>query len=110
MHDSVERFGEACRGRRVQSLIDAGENAAVEQILQQFLGANVELFCQLPNRDSFGDCYFPRLALYWRHRLGLRRPSCARTRAGTHRMEFAFTFRITLLDERTATRRRGLRA
>ena len=105
LHDSVERFGQTRRGRRIQRLIDAGENAAVEQRLQQFFGANVELFCQLANRDSFGDRYFPRLALYWRDRFGLRRPSCARTRAGTHRMEFAFTFRIALLDERTAARR-----
>ena len=105
LHDSVERFGETRCGRRVQRLIDAGENAAIEQRLQQFLGANVELFCQLANRDSFGDNHFAGLALYWRDRLGLRRPSCARTRAGTHRMEFAFTFRVTLLDERTAARR-----
>ena len=31
LHDSVERFGEAGRRRHVQRLVDAGENAAVEQ-------------------------------------------------------------------------------
>src|SRR5580692_3284413 len=105
LHNSVERFGQTRRRRRVQRLIDAGENAAIEKRLQQFLGANVEFFRQLTNRDSFSDRYFTRLALYWRDRLGLRRPSCARTRTGPHRMEFAFTLRIALLDERTAARR-----
>src|SRR5215472_266566 len=108
LHDSVERLSETRRRGRVQRLIDAGENAAVKQRLQQFLGANVELLGQLPNRDSFGDRYFARLALYWRHRLGLRRSSCACTRARSHRMEFALAFRIALLDERTATRCRWL--
>ena len=105
LHDSVERFGETRRGRHVERLIDAGENAAVEQSLQQFLRANVELFGQLANRDSFGDRDFARLALHRRDRLGLRRPSSACTRAGAHRMEFALTFGISLFDERTAARR-----
>jgi hypothetical protein len=102
LHDTVERFGETCGGRRVQRLIDAGENAAVKKRFQQFLRTDVELFGQLANRDSFGDNYFPGLALHRRDGFSLRRPSSACTRAGAHRMKFAFTFRVTLLDKRTA--------
>ncbi len=90
-------------------MIDAGENAAVEQRLQKFLRTDVKLFGQLANRDSFSDNHFAGLALHWREGSAAR-PSCACTRAGTHRMEFAFTFCVALLDERTAARRGGLRA
>ena len=55
LHDSVERFGEVRRRRHVERLVDARENAAVEQRLQQFLGANVELLGQFANGDAFGD-------------------------------------------------------
>jgi hypothetical protein len=101
LHDSVERFGETCGRRRVQSLIDAGENTPVEKCLQQFLRANVELFGQLANCDSFGNRYFTRLALNGRYGLGLRRSSGACTRSGAHRMKFSFAFGVTLFDEWT---------
>ncbi len=63
LHDSVEGFGKV-RGRgHIERLVDAGENAAVEQDLQQFLGANIELFGQLAHGDAFGDRDLARLAL-----------------------------------------------
>jgi hypothetical protein len=98
LHDSVERFGETRRRRRVQCLVDAGENAAVEERLQQFLRTNVELFGQLANRDSLSDRYFPRLALHRRDRLGLHRSSSSCTCAGAHRMEFALALCVAFFD------------
>ena len=76
LHDSVERFGEARRRRHVERLVDAGENAAIQQHLQQILGANVQLLRQLANRDSFGNRDFARLAL--NRRRPARPAPCAR--------------------------------
>ena len=52
MHDAVERFGKSGGGRNVERLVDAGENAAIQQRLQQILGAHVELFRQLANLNA----------------------------------------------------------
>ena len=66
LHHAAERFGQIRRRRHVQRLVDAGEYAAIQQCLQQFLRANVELLRQFANRDSFGDSQRARFALYRR--------------------------------------------
>ena len=105
LHDPVERLGQICRRRRVERLIDARENSAIEQRLQQFLRANVELLREFAHRDSFGHRHLPRLTLHRRDWLGLRGAPCAHTRARAHRMKFALAFCVSLLDKRTAARR-----
>ena len=103
-------FGKARRRGHVERLVDAGENSAVEQRLQQFLGANVELFREFANRDAFGDRHLPRLALDRRDRLRLRGAPCAHSGARAHGMKLALAFGESLLDQRPAARAGGLRA
>ncbi len=55
LDDSVEGFGESRRRGDIKRLIDAGEDAAVEQYLQNVLGANVEFLGQIAHRDALGD-------------------------------------------------------
>ena len=107
-HYAVKRFRQRGGRGHVQRLVDAGEDAAVEQGFQQILGANVQLFGQLANRDSFGNRNVARLALNRRRgRLGHRRP--ARTSAGTrpNGMELALSFGESLFDERASASRGG---
>ncbi len=95
LHDPVEGFREVRGRRNVQRLVDAGENSAVEQDFQQFLGADIELFGKLANGDAFGDRDFARLALHRRDRLGLHGASArARARARAHRMQLALAFGV----------------
>src|SRR6266852_5951660 len=53
--DAVERFRETRGGWRVESLVDAGKNSAIQQNFQDVLGAHVEFFRQIADRDSLGD-------------------------------------------------------
>ncbi len=95
-HHSAERLGK-CRSRRnIQRLVDAGENTPVEQVLQEFLGAHIQLFGKFANRDAFGDRHFAR-------RTRLRRRddrgggTAARARTLPCRVEFALTFLLALI-------------
>src|SRR3984957_20842099 len=104
LHDSVKRFRQAGRSRHVERLIDAGENAAVQQRLQQVLGADVQLLRQLADRNSFSDCYRAWFALDWRDRFNLRGASRAGACPRPNGMKFAFTFTVTFFDKRTPAR------
>jgi hypothetical protein len=109
LHDAVEGFGESCRGLAVESLIDAGEDALVEQRFQEFLRADVELFGELANGDALSDRYCARLALDRRRkRFGVRGAAwaCARTRANG--MKLALALGESFFDERSAARWRRL--
>ena len=57
--DHADNAAECFRKRRcrrnIQRLVDAGEHAAVQQRLQKFLGAHVQLLGQFANGDAFGD-------------------------------------------------------
>ncbi len=103
LHDPIESFREVRGRRNVQRLVDAGENSAVEQHFQQFLGADIELFGELADRDAFRDRDFARLALHRGDRLGLHGASArARTRARAHRMKLALAFGESLLYKRAS--------
>ena len=106
LHDSVESFGEACCGGNVERLVDAGENAAVEQGFQQILGANIQLFGQFADRDAFGNRDVPRLALHGGHRFGVSRASCSDASARANRMQLALAFGEALFDRRAPARSR----
>src|SRR5580704_5190021 len=104
LHDSVKRFRQAGRSRHVERLIDAGENAAVQQRLQQVLSADVQLLRQLADRNSFGDCDRAWFALNWRNRFHLCGTSRASACTRPHGMKFTFTFSVTFLDKRASAR------
>ena len=97
--DAVERFRKARRCRRVERLVDAGEDPAIQQNFQDFLGAHIELFRQIADRHSFGDRNFARLARRRRgSALNLRAaPLLADAHAGADRMQLALAFFKALL-------------
>ncbi len=72
LHDAVEGLGKIRRGRDVERLVDAGENAAIEQSLQQILGADVEFLGQFADGDAFGNCDRARFTLHRRDRFDHR--------------------------------------
>ncbi len=102
LDDSVERLRQAGRGGDIESLVDAGENAAVEQGFQQVLGANIHLLGKLANGDAFRHRDVPRLALHGGHRFSVSRASCSHTRARANRVQPALTFGIAFFDRRTS--------
>jgi hypothetical protein len=109
VNDAVESFRERSRGRHIEGLIDAGEDAAVEKHLQEVLGADVQFLSELAHGDSLGDRDVARLALH-RRRGGLDRRRAPRTnpRTRAHRMQLPFALRKSLFNERAATRGRRL--
>ena len=72
VHDAAEGFGEAGCRAHVQSLIDGGKNAAVEELFQDFLGAHVQLFREVADGDAFGDGDVARRTRRLRDRLDAR--------------------------------------
>src|SRR2546423_1410296 len=96
----AEGFGKGGGRRNVQRLVDAGEDAPVEQVLQQVLGAHIQLFGQFANGDAFRDGHLAR-----RTRLGRRdnrdsrAAACARTLPGG--VQFAFTLLLALIRHGT---------
>src|SRR6202795_2674758 len=106
---AAERFGEGGSGGHVKSLVDAGEDTAIEQIFEQFFGAHVEFFGELANGDAFGDGDFARGAgLRWRND-GSGRAAVAHTWALTSGMELALAFLFALVGNRSLTVRRVAR-
>src|SRR6266853_1568314 len=106
LHGAIEGFRKARRRRRVERLVDASENAPIEQNLQHFLRADIEFFRQIAHRNAFGDCNFAWLA---RRRRGcafdMRGAPLARTHSGADGVQFAFAFFEALLDRGTRPRR-----
>ncbi len=93
LDDAVEGFCQAGGGRGVQGLVDACEDAAVQQYFQNFLGAHVQLFGQIADRHAFRDGNFSRLPRRRSRRaLDLRRAALAGTHACPHRMQLALAF------------------
>jgi hypothetical protein len=54
LHDAAKRFRQTCSGRHIERLVDAGENSAIEQSLQQVFGANIKFLGKFTDRNSFG--------------------------------------------------------
>jgi hypothetical protein len=81
-------------------LIDAGEHTAVEQGLQQFLGANIQLLGQLANGNPFRNCDCARFAFNGRNLFNLCSASGACACARTHGMKFSLPFRVSLFNQR----------
>src|SRR5215470_7247915 len=104
LDDAVERFGEVRGSGHVQRLIDAGENAAIEQDFQQILGADIELFGELADGDAFRDGHGTRLALNGSDWLGDGGPARARTGARANGVELALTFGEAFFNQRAAAR------
>src|SRR5712692_8544731 len=107
LDDAVERLRETGGRGSVERLVDAGEDAAVEQDLQDVLGANVELSGQVADRDAFRNGDFTRLA---RHRYddrgGLPRTPLAHTGTCAYGMKFALPFEFAFIHQRPRARRR----
>ena len=98
-HHSAERFCE-CRCRRhVQRLVDARENAPVEQILQDILGTHIQFLGEFANRDAFRNCYIARRARLRRRNDG--HSAAARARTLPRRVQFALTFLLALVQNGT---------
>ena len=99
LDDAVERFRKARGRRRVERLVDAGKDAAIQQNLQNFLGAHIEFFRQIADRHAFGNRNFARLARRRRgSALNLRGAALlADAHAGADRMQLALAFFKALL-------------
>ena len=97
--DSVERFRETRGGRRIERLVDARKDPAIQQNFQNVLGAHIEFFRQIADRNSFGNRNLARLA--WRRRgsaLNLRAAALlADAHACADRMQLALAFFKALL-------------
>ncbi len=102
LDDSVERFRQAGRHGDIESLVDAGENTAVEQGFQQILGANIHFLGKLAHGDAFRNRDIPRLALHRGHRFSVSRASCSHTSARSNRVQPALTFGVAFFDRRTS--------
>ena len=105
VHHSAERLSK-CRSRRhVQRLVDAREDAAVEQVFQQVFRAHIQLFGKFANRDAFGNRH-----VAWRTGLRRRdnRRGCAAARAWALpcRMQFALALLLALVQNRALALRR----
>ena len=98
-HDSAERFRKRSRRRHIQRLVDAGENAPIEQRLQKILRAHIELFREFPNRDAFRNRYFARSTRFRRRNNSRRRPAipCSWTLAS--RVQLALTLLLPLVHD-----------
>ena len=105
-HHTAEHLGQRRRRLHVERLVDAGKNSLVEQRLQQFLGAHVELFSQLAHADAFGDGDLARLAAHLRGGLDAGRPPLAHAGACAHGMQLALAFIKSLFRQRAAARGR----
>src|ERR1019366_1966107 len=91
--DAIKCFRKAGGCRRVQRLVNAGEDAAIQQNLQDFLGADVEFFREIADRYPFSDRNFAGLARgRSRRALNMRGTPLARTHSSAHRMQFALAF------------------
>src|SRR5438876_399797 len=105
VHHSAERLSK-CRSRRhVQRLVDAREDAAVEQVIQQVFRTHIQLFGKFANRDAFGNRH-----VAWRTGLRRRdnRRGCAAARAWTLpcRMQLALALLLALVQNRALALRR----
>src|SRR6266446_4377456 len=104
-HYSTERFRKCRCCRHVQRLVDAGKHAAVEQVLQDVLGAHIQLFGQFANRDAFRNRHVARRTrLRRRDDRGRGAAACARTLP--RRVQFALTFLLALIQNGTLALRR----
>src|SRR5712691_5515039 len=104
-HYSAKRFGKCRGGRHIQRLVDAGKHAAVEQVLQDVLGAHIQLFGQFANRDAFRNRHVARRTrLRRRDDRGRGAAACARTLP--RRVQFALTFLLALIQNGTLALRR----
>ncbi len=98
--DAVERFGELGGSRRIERLVDAGENSLVEKNFEQFLCAHVELFGEFANGNAFGDLDIARsTGLRRRDRHNGTAIACTGTLASW--MELALTFHLALIGAGT---------
>src|SRR5262249_18266249 len=91
-------------GGRVESLVDAGKDSAVEKDLEQFLGAHVEFFGEFANGDAFCDLNVARRA-----RLGRCDDRCSPVsgaRPLARWMEFALAFHLPVVRDGTLALRR----
>src|SRR5260370_19240082 len=79
---------------------NAGEDAAVEQVVQEVLRAPIQFFGKFANRDAFGDCHFSRRTRL-RRRDNRGGGTAARSRTLPRRMEFALTFLLALIQNGT---------
>ncbi len=95
-YHSAERFRQGRRCRHVQRLIDAGEYAAVQQILQEILGAHIQLLGKFANGDAFGNRHFAR-GTRLRRRDDRRSGAAARSRTLPRRMQFALTLLLAFV-------------
>ncbi len=106
-NNAVKCFREARGRRRIERLIDAGEDSAIEQNFQNFLGADVEFFRKIADRHPFGDRNFARLARWRRGRaLDVGGAPLAGTHPGAHRMQLALAFLKALLHRGAGARGR----
>ena len=99
-HDAIECFRDLRRRGNIKRLVDARENTAIHQRLQQILRANVELFREFANRDAFGDLHIARRARLWWSDDG-RDTAATRTRTLTRRMQLPLAFHFALVRNRT---------
>src|SRR5260370_3268428 len=93
---SAERFGKSRCRRHIQRLVDAGEDAAVEQVFQDVLGAHIQLFGKFANRDAFRNRHIARRTRL-RRRDNRSGRAAARARTMPSRMQFAFPLLLALI-------------
>ena len=84
----------------VQSLVDAGEDAPIQERFQKILGANVELFREFADGDAFGQLNVARGARFGRRNRCRSHAAAACSGALTSRMEFALSFHFALVGHR----------
>src|SRR5713101_1201762 len=104
-HYSTERFRKCRCCRHVQRLVNAGKHAAVEQVLQDVLGAHIQLFGQFANRDAFRNRHVARRTRL-RRRDDRGRGAAASARTLPRRVQFALTFLLALIQNGTLALRR----
>ena len=104
-HNTAESFGQAGCRAHVQSLIDRGKNSAVEQFLQDVLGAHVQLFREVADGNAFGDGDVARRTRRLRDRLDARGPALGDAGACANRVQLAFALFESLLQRGTSASR-----
>ena len=97
---AAKGLGQSGGGRHVERLVDAGEDAAVQQIFQQLFGAHVEFFGQLANGDSFGDGDVTWSARLWRRDDRGGGAAIAHSRTLARGMELALAFLFPFVGNR----------
>ena len=100
---AAERFGQSGGGGHIERLVDAGEDASVQQIFEQLFGAHVEFFGELANSDSFGDGDVARSARLWRRDDRGCGAAIAHSRTLARGMELALAFLLSLVGYRALT-------